>query len=320
MNKTATILLAILLFANLSTSPTALAWNPTTSGLSGTNTSPDTSVAGAARRFDIDSATAGIWAGEDADSIAFTIQLMPKSAGQGFKANGHTVNDQYEIDFTIGETDFAIFFIATAAAAGIVKVFYKATGGPTWLNGETHSQSGIGSGSAFRSVSLNIGFTLTSSGASADGLVTLVVTKNYLATLGATFNTVTGIFAANFASSNGDPGGGVSANDRCPTSSGASWTLSEAIPDFSFGTLILMLPVISIYLILTRRKNNGIENRSTLLPEHLLNSSKLQYLLVIVLLVTIAYSIQRQTSVIFEDEEVEGGSSNQETARPCTIS
>jgi hypothetical protein len=65
------------------------------------------SVAGAARRFDIDSATAGIWAGEDADSIAFTIQLMPKSAGQGFKANGHTVNDQYEIDFTIGETDCA---------------------------------------------------------------------------------------------------------------------------------------------------------------------------------------------------------------------
>lgn len=244
-------LILILLVFLLSSSPAAFAWDPTTNDLRGT----DSSTTSLSDRFDIDSTTAGLQIGEDGGSIAFTMQLVPKLAGKGFKANGLTVDDQYEIDFTIGEKDFAILFIATGAAAGIVKVFYKVTGGPTWSNGETHSQSGIVSGTPYRSVSLNIGFTLTSSGPSSDSLVELVVTKNCLATLGATGASVTGIFAANFASGTGEPGlGEATPNNRCPSIGGAVWTLSEAKPDFPYGMLVLVISVMGLYVLFRRKK------------------------------------------------------------------
>ena len=224
----------------------------------------------------------------------------------GFDATVMTANDQYEVDFTIGEEDFAALFIATGTDAGTLKVFYKATGGPTWSNGETHTQSGITSGTAYQSVSTNLGFTLTSS-STTDGSVKLVVKKDYLATLGATSNTITGIFAANVAGGNGDPGGGATPNDRCPSTGGASWTLSEAIPDFPFGTLILVLPVMSVYLILKRQQNSERKSDLHILPEHMMNSSRLQYVLVLALLVTVAFSIQSQKGALIGDEEVETG-------------
>lgn len=454
MKKATIVLLALLLFTNLSTSLIAFAWNPATSDLSGTGTSTNNDVAGTLGRFNIDSSTAGIQTAEDADSLAFLIKLQasqllesspnahagiapvvtdpgfaydgntetaatfdcashnglfqiitfdtgpgtivsvdlyvrasvagltddtialsytiggvgetdlwaasssartpqdydflnlvepndgewlwqdvsdlqinwrtnkasgPDNAvvsvyevwlevkGSGFDATAMTADDQYDISFTVGEREFCMLFIATGTDSGTMKLFYKATGEPSWLGAtETLTGGTIVSGTPFQSISLNIGFTLTSS-ATTVGSVKLVVKKTCLASLGATSNAVTGIFASTVVSVTGEPGGGATANDRCPASGGASWILSEAIPDFPFGTLILMLPVISIYIILTRRKNNVIENRFTLLPEHLLNSSKLQYLLVIALLVTIAYSIQRQTSILIGDEEVEAG-------------
>jgi hypothetical protein len=176
--------------------------------------------------------------------------------GYGYDATGMTANDQYEIDFTIGEEDFAMLFQATGAAAGTMKLFYRATGGGAWSDGETYVVGSITSGTPYQSPS-DLGFTLTSSTATV-GSVKLVVTKTILATLGATSNTVTGIFAANFAGGTGAAGsGGATPNDRSPSSGGASWTLSEAIPDFPHGTLVLMAPVISAYLVLRKRNGTG---------------------------------------------------------------
>ncbi|MCW3989030.1 MAG: hypothetical protein NWE88_03015 [Candidatus Bathyarchaeota archaeon] len=177
--------------------------------------------------------------------------------GYGFDATAMTANDQYEIDFTIGEEDFAMLFQATGAAAGTMKLFYRATGGGAWSNGETYVVGSITSGTAYQSVSTNLGFTLTSSTATV-GSAKLVVKKTYLATLGATANAVSGIFAANFAGGTGEAGsGGATPNDLSPSSGGASWTLSEAIPDFPHGTLVLMAPVISAYLVLRKRNGAG---------------------------------------------------------------
>ena len=227
--------------------------------------------------------------------------------GYGFDATAMTADDQYEIDFTIGEEDFAMLFQATGAAAGTMKLFYRATGEGAWSSGDSVTVGTIVSGTAYQSVSTDIGFTLTSSTAST-GFVKFVVTKNILATLGATANVATGIFAANFAGGTGEAGsGGATPNDRSPSTDGAAWTLSEAIPDFPFGTLILVLPVMSIYLILRRQQNNERKSHFHILPENMMTSSRLQYLLVIALLATIAYSFQRQTSVLIEEEEVEAG-------------
>jgi hypothetical protein len=178
--------------------------------------------------------------------------------GSGFDATAMTTDDQYEIDFTIGEEDFSMLFIATGMSAGTMKLFYRATGGGAWSNGDTHSEGPIVSGTAYQSVSANIGFTLTSSSATV-GSVKFVVKKTYLASFGATSNTVTGIFTANFASGTGEAGsGGATPNDRSPSTGGASWTLSEAIPDFPHGTLLLVGPVISVYVVL--RKRNGTDD------------------------------------------------------------
>jgi len=254
LKKAATILLAILLLTNLSTSPTAFAWDPATSDLSGTNTSTDASV----RRLDIDSTTAGLQIGEDGESMAFTIQLGPKLTGQGFKAVGMTAGDQYEIDFTIADENFAILFIATGSAEGIMKVLHKATGEPTWLNPETHSQPGIGSGTHYRSLSLNIGFTLTSSGTATNGLVKLVVAKALLYGLGGTETVVTGIFGATFENGDGTPGsGGVTPNDRCPSSEGVAFSLLQGIDDFPHGTLVLAIPVMGLYVLFSRKNRGG---------------------------------------------------------------
>jgi len=177
--------------------------------------------------------------------------------GYGFAATGMTANDQYEIDFTIGEEDFAMLFQATGAAAGTIKLFYRATGGGAWSNGETHTEGTITSGTAYQSVSTNLGFTLTSS-TSTVGAVKLVVKKTYLASLGATATEATSIFAATFASGTGEAGsGGATPNDRSPSSGGASWTLSEAIPDLPHGTLLLVAPVMSAYLVLRKRDGSG---------------------------------------------------------------
>jgi len=194
-------------------------------------------------------------AGPDGNVVSvYEVWLIVK--GYGFAADGMTTGDQYEIDFTIGEEDFVMLFQASGAAAGTMKLFYRATGGGAWSDGETYVVGSITSGTPYQSPS-DLGFTLTSSSATV-GSVKLVVTKTILATLGATSNTVTGIFAANFAGGTGEAGsGGATPNDRSPETGGASWTLSEAIPDFPHGTLVLMAPVISAYLALRKRNGTG---------------------------------------------------------------
>lgn len=375
--KASAAFLTVLVLALLGSIQIAYAWNPTTSDLTGTDTSTDNSVADALARFDIDSTTAGIQTGEDADSIAYTIKLAATPAdyisrptaligtgvtvttpensydgntgtlagfeydqtgtvqshtfgtttgtinsvnlyihvevaaavddtyalawsvggtagatlwaagstaralqtyswtslaepndgswswtdvanfevtwdcvkvpgpdnavislyevwlevkGSGFDATAMTTDDQYEIDFTFGDEDFSMLFISTGAAAGTMKLFYRATGGGAWSSGDTHTVGTIVSGTAYQSVSTDIGFTLTSSSVTV-GSVKLVVDKAYLASLGGTGTSATGIFAANFASGTGEAGsGGATPNDRSPSTGGASWTGAGKTP------------------------------------------------------------------------------------------
>jgi len=236
----------------------ALAWDPATTDLTGTESSTDTSVANANRRFDIKglTGTSGMQKGEDTDSIALLMKMIEKSGPNGFSATGMTLDDQYEIQFTIGGSDFSMLFRATGAAAGTMSLFYKPTGSGTWYSGETFSQSGIGSGTTYTSVSGNLGFNLKSMTPTTTGHVRLIVKKSYLVSLGATGSSVTYIFSATFANGNGSPGsGGTTPNDRCPSTGTASWTLSGDIPEFPLSPLVSGITTVAIYLYLRRHEN-----------------------------------------------------------------
>ena len=244
MKKAATIMLAILLLTNLSTSPTAFAWNPATDVLSGTDSSTDYSIVGALLRFDIDSTIAGIQIGEDAESIAFLLVI------NDFKIPPMPVGDQYQVAFTISSTDFTLLFITSGIKAGVLTLSYKDTASSSWDTGETMSVSAIGSGVAVRSVQGNIGLTLTT-GTS----VKLVVAKAILYELGGTETAITGIFGATFENGDGTPGsGGAIPNDRCPASEGATFSLLQGIDDFPHGTLVLAIPVMGLYVLFSRKK------------------------------------------------------------------
>ncbi len=245
VKTTTTILLAILLLTHLSTSPMAFAWDPATDGLGGTDSSTDTNVAGALRRFDIDSTTAGLQIGEDGDSIAFLLVMVPLSGGNGFRITGMVVGDQYQVSFTIASTDFTLVFRASGSKAGTLTLFY---GGST---GEIFSVSNVKSGTAYRSVSGDIGLTLTS-GTS----IKLVVSKGYLYSLGGTETVITGIFGATFEAGDGTPGsGGATPKDRCPASGEVSFSLLQGIDDFPHGTLVLAIPVMGLYVLFRRKKS-----------------------------------------------------------------
>ncbi len=228
----------------------AFAWDPATDGLSGTNSSTDTNVAGALRRFDIDSTTAGLQIGEDGDSIAFLLVMVPLSGGNGFRITGMVVGDQYQVSFTIASKDFTLIFRASGSKAGSLTLFYKDTVSPDWITGSTMSVTKIGSGVAY-TVQGDIGLTLTS-GTS----IKLVVSKGYLYSLGGTETVITGIFGATFEAGDGTPGSSdATPNDRCTATVDASFSLLQDIDDFPPWPLVLAIPVMGLYVLFRRKKS-----------------------------------------------------------------
>ncbi len=254
MNRKRKLILILLVFL-LSSSPMAFAWDPTTNDLSGTNSSTDYSVAADFLRFDIDSTTAGLQIGEDAESIAFLLVMAPISGQNGLKVFTMEAGDQYQISFTISLTDFALVFRASDRRAGSLKLFYKDIASEIWeTDGDTMSVSKMDSGEAYISVQGNIGFTLT------DGTsVKLVISKYYLVEKGASEISVTRISGATFALGDGTPGsGGADPNDRCPASGEVSFSLLQGIDDFPHGTLVLAIPVMGLYVLFRRKKRELI--------------------------------------------------------------
>lgn len=247
----------------------AFAWDPPEGGmqdLPGTDSSSNYNVTEDERRFDIYTEnTMGIRVGEDRDSIAFQIKLAPlievtgeallkkKKNYYGFLIDNMTNADQYEVQFSIGDINFSILFIAHGSAHGSCKLFYYTNG--SWTLSVTLTVTDIVSGRTYTSTGQEIGFNLEDAKKNKPGLVKFIVNKNHLYALGARGNLVTGIFAIALAGGNGQPGGGVSTpNDRCPASGYASWALQGDIPDLPTGILVLAVPLIAIYAYLRRSK------------------------------------------------------------------
>ena len=262
LRKIAIYTLIILITTLLLLSRTAYAWDPETRDLKGTDSSTNYDVEGENRRFDIyttPSLINGIQVGEDDESIAFLIKLAPLDRSwNGFKVRGMKPNDQYEVQFNFpaSSKSFSILFWASGSSAGKCRLYYK---DESWVPSEDFFVKGIVSGTHYRSLSGNIGFTLRDASPYLYGFVKLVVSKEHLYNLGARGNIVTGIFAIALAGGNGEPGGGVDTpNDRCPAEGYASWELKGDIPDLPMGVLLLALPIIAIYAYLKRSKSGAV--------------------------------------------------------------
>lgn len=270
-----TAILTLIIAASLFSSqiPTAYAWNPSTNDLPGTDTSSDTDVNRVNLRFDIYtsiSQTYGLQAGEDGDSIAFLIKLSPSPSSNKFTVSGLQTGDQYEVEFTIGNVEFSIIFIATSArvSQGSCYLYYRVSGG-SWSSAESFSVTSISSGTVYTSTSGNIGFCLTDSTKNSYGSVKFIIKKQRLYDLGARGSLVSGIYAIALANGNGQPGGGATTpNDRCPSSESVNWQLGGDIPDLPSGILLLSLPLLAIYAYLKRSGGkHGLKTRISGLRE-----------------------------------------------------
>jgi hypothetical protein len=235
-----------------------LAWNPSTSDLSGTDSSSsEYSDNSAENRFDIPgrSGTNGLQVGEDVgdtSSIAFLIKLdLGNALPHRFTVSKMLAGDQYEVYFTIGEVSFCILFHASGGSAGTCTL-YNLTGS-SWTSCTSLSVSNIVSGTLYSSTNYEIGFILTDATDSVFGYVKFVISKQFLYNCGARSNVVTGIYATALLSGSGTPGSGTS-KDRCPGSGSVSWTLQGDIPDLPMGVLLLVLPLIAIYAYLRRSR------------------------------------------------------------------
>jgi len=240
----------------------ALAWNPSTSDLPGTDNSsnryPDND---SDNRFDISNATGttyGLEAGEDftaPDSIAFLIKLDP---GDGvphrFTVDRMQGGDQYEVYFTIGTVSFCILFRASGSSAGTATLYKYESG--SWTLKVSLTPTTIQSGEHYHTTDYKIGFTLTNAGQTSFGSVKFVISKQYLYDLGARGKLVTGINATTRSGGGGSPGSGTQ-KDRCPAEGSVSWTLQGDIPDLPLGALLLALPLIALYAYLRRSRSGS---------------------------------------------------------------
>jgi len=168
--------------------------------------------------------------------------------------------DKYETYFTIGSQEFAMFFVATSASAGILSLYYKVDA--SWTLAETHTQGSVTSGTRFESSNGNIAAKLTNSDPSSFGVVKLEAKKSRLTELGATGSSVTNIAGYTYSGSSTTPTGpsadGGTKKDRCPAGTGyASYTMG-AVPEFPLGAFILAIPVIAIYAYLRKRSHVGV--------------------------------------------------------------
>lgn len=248
------ILIAIL---SLSALACAFAWNPETVDLKGTNTSsniyPNDDKE---NKFDIytnNGTIYGIQVGEDfisPDSIAFLIKLdMARIPPNRFTVAGLDKGDQYEVYFSVREKSFCILFYASGPRRGTCALFEKTDG--SWISRVSLTVRSIDSGQIYNTMNYEIGFILTDAERDAYGSVKFIISKQYLYSLGARGNLVTGIYATTRSGGGGTPGSGTQM-DRCPASGAASWALQGDIPDLPAGILLLAFPIIAIYAYLKR--------------------------------------------------------------------
>jgi hypothetical protein len=168
----------------------------------------------------------------------------------GFSVAEMVPDDQYEVHFTVGSSDFAMVFKASGPSSGTLKLFHKGSGEPSWTEDESLTAMAILQEEIYQPVSQDIGFKLRSS-ASSYGYLKFIAKKGYLVSLGASGDMVSNIFSATFADGTGQPIGGT--NDRCPISGGADWPLEGPIPEFPLGLLLLAFPVLVTYIYFRRR-------------------------------------------------------------------
>ena len=164
----------------------ALAWNPPTGDLSGTDSSSKSYGDNDFRnRFDIPNATKtiyGLQVGEDfgdTDSIAFLIKLdVGAGVPHRFTVARMNKSDQYEVYFTIGDVSFCILFRASGSSAGTATLYKQVNG--SWSSQVSLTVSGIRSREHYNTEDYKIGFTLTDATASDYGSVKFVISKQYL--------------------------------------------------------------------------------------------------------------------------------------------
>jgi len=255
--------LALLILASLVSGGVrrALAWNPSTSDLPGTDSSskyyPDNKPE---NRFDIPATTGtnGLQVGEDfgdTDSIAFLIKLdVGAGVPHRFTVARMNKSDQYEVYFTIGDVSFCILFRASGSSAGTATLYKQVNG--SWSSQVSLTVSNIESGEHYCREDYKIGFTLTNATGSVYGSVKFVISKQYLYDLGARGNLVTGIYATTRSSGDGSPGSGTEM-DRCPATGSVRWTLQGDIPDLPLGALLLALPLLALYAYLRRSRRGS---------------------------------------------------------------
>lgn len=256
--------LALLVLASLVSGGVrqALAWNPSTSDLSGTDSSSNSYDNNKSEnRFDIPTTTGttyGLQAGEDfedTDSIAFLIKLdLSDGVPHRFTVDRMQGGDQYEVYFTIGTVSFCILFRASGSSAGTATLYKYEDG--SWTSKVSLTVSNIQSGTLYNTTGYKIGFNLTDAGQRSFGSVKFVIGKQYLYDLGARGNLVTGINATTRESGDGSPGSGTQ-KDRCPATGSVSWTLQGDIPDLPLGALLLALPLIALYAYLRRSRSRS---------------------------------------------------------------
>ena len=195
----------------------------------------------------------GLLGGEDTVNGRVSFKLnLDNNTHNGFTVAGMSNGDKYEVDFTIGAKEFALYFVASGASSGTVKIWYRNAGSSDqWATGTTSTQSSIVSGTSYPS-SGNIYFRLTDSTSSTQGTVELEATKSYLAGLGATGRLVNKIAAYTFSGVTTDSGPGSSGGvqeDRSPSGSGtAFFNLSGDIPDLPLGIHFVIMLTAGIYL------------------------------------------------------------------------
>ncbi|MEM2885710.1 MAG: DNRLRE domain-containing protein, partial [Thermoproteota archaeon] len=193
----------------------------------------------------------GLQAGEDSDSLAIAMRLGD------FAVSSMTSGDKYEINFTIGNEDFSMLFVATGASEGKLKLCYKEHGTSTWNDGDSATFSSMSSGTRYASSSGNIAVKLTDSTPGSYGWVKLEAKRTYLTELGAAGYTVSEIDAISYQGSSTStlrPGAqGGTKMDRCPSGSGYATYSMTPIPEFPSGILFLILPMAPVNVYLRKR-------------------------------------------------------------------
>jgi len=137
MKKAAKDLLRVFAVASLvlSSMLVAFAWNPSTSNLTGTDSSTDSSVSGVNRRFNIDggpSGTYGMQAGDDSDSLALLMKMVTVTTSNVPSSPPATVSPAADSDDGTA-TAFGFQRKCFYAKGRYWAFFYRCPGGTSWV-------------------------------------------------------------------------------------------------------------------------------------------------------------------------------------------